>query len=46
MPSLRHHLDLGELALKDGPHPESARRDAELLLTHTLKKNRVLAVGS
>jgi len=24
----------------DGPHPERARRDAELLLTHTLKKNR------
>jgi release factor glutamine methyltransferase len=40
MPSLRHHLDLGEFALKDGPHPESARRDAELLLTHTLKKSR------
>jgi release factor glutamine methyltransferase len=40
MPSLRHHLELGELALKDGPHPESARRDSELLLTHTLKKNR------
>jgi release factor glutamine methyltransferase len=37
---LRHHLELGELALKDGPHPESARRDSELLLTHTLKKNR------
>jgi release factor glutamine methyltransferase len=40
MPSLRHHLDLGEFALKDGPHPESVRRDAELLLTHTLKKSR------
>lgn len=40
MPSLRHHLDLGEFALKDGPHPESARRDVELLLTHTLKKSR------
>jgi release factor glutamine methyltransferase len=40
MPSLRHHLDLGELTLKDGPHLERARRDAELLLTHTLKKNR------
>jgi release factor glutamine methyltransferase len=48
MPSLRHHLDLGELALKDGPHPESARRDAELLLTHTLKNNRawLLAHGA
>jgi release factor glutamine methyltransferase len=40
MPSLRHHLDLGEFALKDGPHPQSARRDAELLLTHTLKRSR------
>ena len=40
MPSLRHHLDLGEFALKDGPHPQSARRDVELLLTHTLKKSR------
>jgi release factor glutamine methyltransferase len=40
MPSLRHHLDFGEFALKDGPHPESARRDAELLLTHMLKKSR------
>jgi release factor glutamine methyltransferase len=40
MPSLLHHLEVGELALKDGPHPERARRDAELLLTHTLKKSR------
>ena len=40
MPSMRHHFDLGELALKDGPHPKSARRDAELLLTHTLTKSR------
>jgi release factor glutamine methyltransferase len=40
MPSLRHHLDLGEFALKDGPHPERARRDADVLLMHTLKKSR------
>jgi release factor glutamine methyltransferase len=40
MLSLRHHLDLGEFALKDGPHPESARRDADVLLMHTLKKSR------
>jgi release factor glutamine methyltransferase len=39
MSSLRHHLDLGEFTLKDGPHPKRARRDAELLLTHTLKKS-------
>jgi len=40
MPSLRHHLDLASFALKDAPHPESARRDAELLLMHTLRKSR------
>jgi release factor glutamine methyltransferase len=40
MPSLRHHLDLGELTLKNGPHPEKARRDAELLLMHSLKRSR------
>jgi len=40
MPSLRHHLDLGEFALKDGPHPERARRDADVLLMHTRKKSR------
>jgi release factor glutamine methyltransferase len=39
MASLRHHLEIGEFALKEGPHPESARRNAELLLTHTLKKS-------
>ncbi len=40
MSSLRHHLDLGESALKDGLHPERARRDAELLLIHTLNRSR------
>ena len=40
MPSLRHHIDLGESALKDGSHPERARRDAELLLMHSLKRSR------
>jgi release factor glutamine methyltransferase len=40
MSSLRHHLDLGVLTLKKGPHPQNARRDAELLLTHTLTKSR------
>jgi release factor glutamine methyltransferase len=40
MPSLRHHIDLGESALKDGSHPERARRDAELLLLHALKRSR------
>lgn len=40
MSSLRHHLDSASLALKDGPHPERALQDAELLLTHTLKRSR------
>lgn len=40
MHSIRHHLDRGESALKDGPHPEKARRDAELLLMHALKRSR------
>jgi len=40
MPSLRHCLDLGESALKDGPHPKRARQDAELLLMHLLKRSR------
>jgi release factor glutamine methyltransferase len=40
MTSLRNHLKVGEFSLKDGPHPEGARRDAELLLTHTLEKSR------
>jgi release factor glutamine methyltransferase len=45
MPSLRHHLDLGESALKDGPHPEKARRDAELLLMRTVKRNRAWLIA-
>jgi release factor glutamine methyltransferase len=45
MPSLRHHLDLGSFALKDGPHPESARRDAEVLLMHTLKRSRAWLIA-
>ncbi|MGD0293992.1 MAG: peptide chain release factor N(5)-glutamine methyltransferase [Terracidiphilus sp.] len=40
MASPRHHLDLGELTLKDGLHPERARLDAEVLLLHALDKNR------
>jgi release factor glutamine methyltransferase len=45
MLSLRHHLDLGESALKDGPHPERARRDAELLLMHLLKRSRAWLIA-
>ena len=40
MPSLRHHLDHAESALKQGPHPAKARRDAEFLLLQVLGKNR------
>jgi release factor glutamine methyltransferase len=42
---MRHHLDLGEFVLKDGPHPERARRDAELLLTHTLKRSHAWLIA-
>jgi release factor glutamine methyltransferase len=40
MPSLLHHLDQASLALKDALHPDIARRDAELLLMHSLSKSR------
>lgn len=45
MPSLCHYLDLGELMLKDGPHPERARRDAELFLMHSLKRSRAWLIA-
>jgi release factor glutamine methyltransferase len=45
MASLRHHLDLGGVALKDGPHPERARRDAELLLMHALERGRAWLIA-
>jgi release factor glutamine methyltransferase len=37
---MRHHLDLASRTLKDGPHPNHARRDAEALILHLLKKNK------
>ncbi len=40
MPSLRHHLDLAASALRQGPHPERARLDAEFLLLHIAGKNK------
>jgi release factor glutamine methyltransferase len=40
MLGLRNVLDLGEFILKEGPHPDSARLDAELLLRHALGKDR------
>ena len=45
MPSMRHHLDLAESALKDGPHPERARQDAELLLMHSLNRSRAWLIA-
>jgi release factor glutamine methyltransferase len=45
MASLRHHLDLGDAALKDGPHPERARRDAEMLLMHALDRSRAWLIA-
>jgi release factor glutamine methyltransferase len=37
--SLRFALDKAEKVLAEGPHPGRARRDAETLLVHALKKN-------
>jgi len=31
--------------LKDGPHPERARRDAELFLMHSLKRSRAWLIA-
>jgi release factor glutamine methyltransferase len=45
MPSLRHHLDLGEFALKDGPHPQRARVDAELLMMQIVGRNRAYLIA-
>lgn len=42
---MRHHLDLAESALKDGPHPDRARRDVELLLMHILGRNRAWLIA-
>ncbi|MFZ0337921.1 MAG: peptide chain release factor N(5)-glutamine methyltransferase [Terracidiphilus sp.] len=38
-PTLRVALDEAQKVLAAGPHPERARRDAETLLLHTLRKN-------
>lgn len=45
MPSLRQHLEDAECALKCGPHPNSARRDAEFLLMHGIGKNRAWLIA-
>ena len=37
---LREWLDQGEALLAGGPHPDRARRDAELLLLHHIGKNK------
>ena len=37
---LREALDRGEAVLSEGPHPDRARRDAELLLLHHIGKNK------
>lgn len=35
----------GEARLRGGPHPERARRDAELLLLHLLQRDRVFLIA-
>jgi release factor glutamine methyltransferase len=42
---IRALLKDGERVLANGPHAERARRDAELLLRHSLRKSRVWLLG-
>lgn len=38
--TLQEWVDKGEAELRQGPHPERARRDAETLLLHIIRRNR------
>jgi release factor glutamine methyltransferase len=38
--TLREWLEKGEARLGEGPHPDRARRDAEALLLHIVRRNR------
>jgi release factor glutamine methyltransferase len=38
--TLQEWLDLGEAQLRRGPHPERARRDAEMILLHVIRRER------
>jgi release factor glutamine methyltransferase len=38
--TLREWIEHGEAQLREGPHPEKARLDAEILLLHQIGKNR------
>jgi release factor glutamine methyltransferase len=43
--SLFHHLDLANRSLRDAPHPNRARTDAELLLLYVLEKNKAWLIA-
>jgi release factor glutamine methyltransferase len=43
--TLRNHLEIAELALNTGPHPERARLDSELLLMNLLGKDRAWLIA-
>jgi release factor glutamine methyltransferase len=43
--TLQNWLLNGEARLRSGPHPERARRDAELLLLHLIHRDRVFLVA-
>jgi release factor glutamine methyltransferase len=45
MRTLREWLKYGESQLAQGPHPERARRDAELLLLHLLSRDRAWLIA-
>lgn len=43
--TLRNHLEFAERALQEGPHPDKAYFDAELLLRHLLGKDRAWLIA-
>ena len=43
--TLRESLERGEARLREGPHPERARRDAETLLLHHIGRQRAWLYG-
>ena len=43
--TLRDFLEYGESQLSAGPHPERAKRDAETLLLHLIRKNKAWLIA-
>jgi release factor glutamine methyltransferase len=44
--TLQNWIQNGEARLRGGPHPERARRDAEMLLLHLIQRDRAFMIAS